>query len=94
MKHMNLEKRYAIKRGLEEHLSITEIAKALGVAGSTVSREIRNHLIVRRTGGMGFPFNDCRKQSSCELRGICEGCFKDAKCRNCGLLCVTRLWVI
>ena len=90
MKHMDQETRYAIKKGLEEHLSLTEIAKELGLAGSTVSREIRNHLTVRRTGGQGLPFNDCRKRFGCELREICEGCFKDAKCRFCNLLCVTR----
>ena len=90
MKHMDQNTRYAIKKGLEEHLSITEIAKELGIAGSTVSREIRHHLTVRRTGGQGHPFNDCRKRFGCELRGICEGCLKDAKCQFCNLLCVTR----
>ena len=90
MKHMNEETRYAIRKGLEEHASLTEIAKRLGLAGSTISREIRNHLIVRRTGGSGQPFNDCAERYRCEKRGICEGCFKDTKCRNCALQCVTR----
>lgn len=90
MKHMDEETRYAIRRGLEAHRSLTEIAKEIGSAGSTVSREIRNHLTVRRTGGGGQPFNDCEERYFCEKRGICDGCFKDAKCRNCSLQCVTR----
>lgn len=90
MKHMNQDTRYAIKRGLEEHLSLAEIAKDLELSGSTVSREIRKHLIVRRAGGFGLPFNDCRKQFDCQLRGICEGCLKNGKCRYCSLQCVTR----
>lgn len=90
MKHMDQEMRYAIRKGLEEHLSLTEIAKELGLAGSTVSREIRNHLVVRRSGGQGHPFNDCRNRFNCGLQGICEGCIKGMKCRYCSLQCVTR----
>ena len=73
MKHMDEETRYAIRRGLEAHRSLTEIAKEIGVAGSTVSREIRNHLTVRRTGGHGQPFNDCEGRYFCEKRSICAG---------------------
>ncbi len=90
MKHMNEETRYAIRKGLEDHLSFAEIARTLGLSGSTVSREIRNHLIVRRTGGAGRVFNDCVKRYRCEIRGICEGCFRDTKCKTCSLQCVTR----
>ena len=79
---LNESLRYMIARLLLERKSITEIAKELGKAGSTISREIRNHLTVLHTGGHGMPFNECANRFGCKIMSLCEGCF-DRKCRCC-----------
>ena len=80
------EKRSIIKRGLDENKSFAEIGKKIGAAGSTISREVRNHLVVRRTGGMGHPFNACALRFSCTLTGICGSC-TGHRCKNCSRGC-------
>lgn len=90
MSHLDLDSRYLIRKGLEERNSFSQIAEQLGVSSTTVSREIRSHFIVKRTGGHGSPFNDCKLRFNCTLRGICKGCLNDKKCRFCNLGCVNR----
>lgn len=83
---LTAEKRYAIQHGLDENKSFTEIGKEIGAAGSTVSREVRNRFIIRRTGGLGRPFNACVYRFTCVLTGICGSC-SDHKCKNCSRGC-------
>ena len=42
-KHLTLEDRYEIQRGLREHRSFSEIAEVIGCSPDTISKEIRGH---------------------------------------------------
>lgn len=86
---LSLDDRYSIKNLLEERRPFSEIAQNIGVSGSTVSREIKNHYILQRSGGHGIPFNNCANRYHCTIHGICDSCFNNRKCRNCSKLCVT-----
>ena len=42
-KHLTLQERQEIQRGLREHRTFAEIALMIGCSADTVSKEIRNH---------------------------------------------------
>lgn len=44
-KHLDIEQRTTIKEMLDKRCSFTEIGKAIDKDPSTVSKEIRNHLV-------------------------------------------------
>lgn len=84
-KHLSLEERFDIENGLSKGLSFKEIGKKVNKNCTTISREIRNHYIVKNTGGIGRSFNNCIYRSSCPNRG--KNCnlnncseFKEQKC--------------
>ena len=45
-KHLTLDDRLSIQTGLHDGLKFQEIAREIGKDPSTVSKEIRNHIIV------------------------------------------------
>ena len=64
---------------------IKEMPRSLGKDCTTISREIRNHYVVKNTGGIGRQFNNCIYRSTCPNRG--KNCnlnncteFKEQKC--------------
>lgn len=84
-KHLSLNERFDIENGLSAKKSFKEISKSIGKDCTTISREIRNHYIVKNTGGIGRQFNNCIYRSTCPNRGKncnlnnCTG-FKEQKC--------------
>lgn len=58
-KHLTLDDRIAIQKGLKERLPFAEIAASIGKDPSTISKEVRGHLIVKETGTRSRPFNPC-----------------------------------
>ena len=58
-KHLSLDERFDIENSLCKGLSFKEIARNIGKDCTTISREIRNHYIVKNTGGIGRQFNNC-----------------------------------
>lgn len=84
-KHLTLDERQEIQMGLKENKPFSLIAKTLGKSCSTISREVRNHLIVVRKGAYGRSFNECKNRFNCHQTGICEDkpdCVTK-HCRNC-----------
>ncbi len=84
-KHLSLENRFDIENGLSKRLSFKEIGRNIGKDCTTISREIRNHYIVKNTGGIGRRFNNCIYRTTCPNRG--KNCnlnncteFKEQKC--------------
>lgn len=73
-KHLTLEDRFAIRDGLKQRFSFKKIAETIGKDCTTVSKEIRNHLVYKQTGSYGRPYNPCAKKLYCDLRLICNTC--------------------
>ena len=68
-KHLSLEDRHKIENGLNDGLSFKKIGKLIDKDCTSISREIRNHYIVKNTGCIGRSFNNCSKVKTCVLRG-------------------------
>lgn len=81
---LNDTSRHTILVSLAEQKSISEIAQETGKSYSTIIREIDKHYIVRRTGGGGLPFNECKNRFRCNITSLCDGCF-DRKCKKCNV---------
>lgn len=75
--HLSLNERFDIENGIGNNLSFKEIARNTGKSCTTISREIRNHYVVKNSGGIGRLFNNCIHRSSCPNRG------KNCKLSNC-----------
>ena len=84
--HLTLEERQNIEQMLNAKQRLVDIAKAIGKHLSTISREIKAHLVVRRTGTRGRAYNNCAKRFSCIKSKLCYPCKSDRKhqqCRHC-----------
>ena len=85
-KHLTPEQRTVIKEMIENSCSFTEIGKALDKDPSTISKEIRNHLVFMRVGYRHVKYNACEHRFSCDKIRVCKVCKPDKnykKCRNC-----------
>lgn len=83
--HLSLDERMSIEKYLNQSKSFKEIARLLNKHCTTISREIRNHYVVKNTGSVGRRFNNCLYRASCPNRGrSCKlnSCieFKEEKC--------------
>lgn len=90
-KHLSIEERSIIKSMLDQSASFKAIARQLGRDCTTISKEVRNHLVFKKTGCFGHPFNDCANRFSCPISGLCSdsAChFKKCSfCSKCHLYC-------
>lgn len=68
-KHMSFDDRLEIEKGLKENLSFKQISENIGKDCTTISKEIRTHLVFKDVGAVGRPFNDCIHRKNC--------CFKE-----------------
>ena len=79
-KHLTQEDRIIIEQRLVKGESFKSIGRELGKDPTTISKEIRNHLQFRQTGGYGRIFNDCHSRFDCPVQHLCG----DRKCpRHC-----------
>ncbi len=85
--HMTLEDRITIEARLHAAATLGQIAKELGKAGSTISREIRSHRIVSEKSGYGRIPNRCIHRTDCDIYSLCQTCKYDNGriCRACNL---------
>ena len=67
-KHLSFDERMSIQKGLTERKSFKQIGKELGKDCTTISKEVRNHIIFKNTGAVGRPFFDCAHRHKCEYR--------------------------
>ncbi len=89
-KHLSLEERFTIKTLLDNSASFKEIGRALGRDCTTISKEVRNHLLFQKTGCFGRPFNDCANRRSCPISGLCSD--SDCRFRKCSLCSKCHLY--
>lgn len=85
-KHLTEQDRVLIQEMLAQKCSFKQISKMLDKDPSTISKEVRNHIIVKYTGYNGKGYNACIHRHECELSHICNVCkspVKHKKCKNC-----------
>jgi IS30 family transposase len=91
-KHLTLDDRITIQKGLKEGQTFAEIAALIGKDPSTVSKEVRGHLIIKETGTRSRPFNPCMGRKICTIqRKVCAKCIqtydiynREGYCSMCG----------
>ena len=85
-KHLTLEERQEIQRGLREHRTFAEIAMMIGCSADTVSKEIRNHRYHKVLDSKRYVPNRCKYRETCRKRNVCgkKGNHKcKIPCRQC-----------
>ncbi|MGF7142641.1 IS30 family transposase [Anaerotaenia torta] len=86
-KHLTLDDRTNIQLELGNDSSFKSIGLLLGKDCTTISKEIRAHLLFEKTGSYGKAFNDCIHsiRHDCDLRCVCQRCTtKKRPCWSCG----------
>ncbi|NLY82502.1 MAG: helix-turn-helix domain-containing protein, partial [Clostridiales bacterium] len=58
-KHFTLSNRITIQSSLNSRLSFKAIGRDLNRDCTTISKEIKNHIIFKKTGSYGRSFNNC-----------------------------------
>lgn len=84
MSHLTLSERIKIESGLNSGNSISYIADEIGKNRSTISREIRKHLVPVDKGAMYRIKNRCIYRKNCQQYGLCNDkpdCTR--KCSTC-----------
>ena len=84
-KKLTLNDRVFIQTGIESNTSFTCIAKQLNVSTSTISREVKNHIVAKDTYGYGGVKNRCVNRKTCDKSAICRGCKVKCAKRKCRL---------
>lgn len=70
---------------LDERLSFKAIGRILGKDCTTVSKEIKGHIIFEKKGAPYRPFNDCIHRNSCRTNfHFCPVCHTNRTCASCG----------
>lgn len=73
-KHLTLNDRIKISQMLSEQKSFKAIAAAIEKNCTSISREIRNHMVFRKTGGYGRVYNACIHRRTCTVSRLCTDC--------------------
>ena len=87
-KHINLDDRSTIAVMLKEKETFASIGKAIGKDPTTISKEIRSHLIFKHIGGHCISYNSCVHRFTCQKSSVCNICHSERKyklCRRCSL---------
>ena len=83
-KHLSFHERSTIKSMLDSSASFKAIARSLGRDCTTISKEIRSHLLFQKTGFFGHAFNDCANRFHCTLSSLCtDSTCRFKKCSSC-----------
>ena len=78
MSHLTHAQRTLIENGLRDHKSFKEIARDIGKAHTTVSREVRKHYVTSDKGAYGRVTNRCIYRRECKRLNVCG----DLRCRR------------
>ena len=82
-KHLTLKDRINIQSGLDKGLKFYEIAILIGKDKCTVSKEVRKHLTIKKTGAGGQRYNPCAKAGKCWAHNKCPT--EKPFCGNCSV---------
>ena len=78
-KHLTLDQRIEIEKGLTENKSFSAIAKLIGKDPSTISKEVRLHAKTKERPDSGYTNPPCINRKNCKLTCLCD--------EQCGTLC-------
>ena len=67
-KHLTFNERLEIEQGLKNNLSFKELGRRLSKDCTTISKEIKNHIVYKNSGAYGKPFFDCIYRNKCEFK--------------------------
>ena len=83
-KHLTLSERKEIEISLKEGKSFKEIGRNLSKDCTTISKEVRYHLVERKSGAWGQSYNACALRFGCHKSMLCntQNC-ETKKCRIC-----------
>ena len=85
-KHMTLEMRERIEKGIREGESLKEIAKAIDKDPTTISKEVKLHrsdAVPVNSFGTYSPCTKCAKFMECRLSKVCSNECPGKQCRSC-----------
>lgn len=82
-KHLSFDDRLTIETMLKQKFSFKKIALSLDKDPTTISKEIRGHLLFQRTGGMNKNYNACKLRFQCKKSHLCSTCHSQRKFRLC-----------
>ena len=90
--HLSLNDRLTISDMLSEQQSFKQIALAVDKNCTSISREVKNHMEFKKTGGYGRTFNACIHRRDCYNSCLCVSCPSSKKkrcsfCEKCNLNC-------
>ncbi|EYE87155.1 transposase [Fervidicella metallireducens AeB] len=77
-KHLTLSDRINIEKFLNEAYSFKAISREIDHHCTTVAKEVKRHITIRRIGSYGRSFNNCVYRSSCKHSYLCN----NPTCRN------------
>lgn len=71
-KHLTLDDRILIQKSLKEGMCFVEIGGLIGKDASTISKEVKGHLIYKETGTKSRGYNPCKYRRTCNKINICK----------------------
>ena len=69
--YITFEERLEIESMIFQRCSFGEIAKKINKDRPTISREIRRHSVIEKSGYSGFGFNACVHKETCKMGMAC-----------------------
>ena len=75
-KHLTYKERQMIEFGINNNEPFKIIAEQIGKDPTTISKEIRTHLVFENTGCYGRVFNNCKFRKTCTLQNSHKKCGK------------------
>lgn len=84
-KHLTLDERYTIMHSLDDRLSFKAIGRILDKDCTTISKEVKGHIVFEKKGAPYRPFNDCIHRIGCHVNyHLCTDCHSRRNCSFCG----------
>ncbi len=83
-KHFTLSERITIEQMLKNSFSFKAIGRELNKDCTSISKEVRNHIIFKKTGSYGRAFNHCVHRFTCTKSYLCDSTLcRNRYCRFC-----------
>ena len=67
-KHLSFDDRLEIEKGLKENKSFKAIGTIINKDCTTISKEIKNHIVFKDVGTVGRKHFDCKRGKNCPFR--------------------------